>query len=101
MAFAAELGLISAATNTLFCASNWPFLFDRLKSTTFSFVSVDSKFLMYQVELSTFWGLLCLVAIPLLFFRTGTGVVVGPSGKFRLIGFCHVFTALGISLTFR
>jgi hypothetical protein len=42
---------------------------------------------------------ICLVANPLLFFRTGTGVVAGASGKFCLIGFCHVFTALGISLT--
>jgi hypothetical protein len=60
------------------------------------------KFLMYRVELSTLLGLLCLVAIPFLFFRTGTRVVAdaSPSGKFCLIpGFCRVFTALGILLT--
>jgi hypothetical protein len=76
-------------------ASNWPFLFDRVKLTTFSFVSVDSKLLILTL------GLLGLVTIPFLFFRAGTGVVAGvsPSGKFRLIGFCCVFTALGILLT--
>jgi hypothetical protein len=57
---------------------------------------VDSKLLIL-----TFLGLLRLVAIPFLFFRAGTGVVAGvsPSGKFRLIGFCRVLAALGISLT--
>jgi hypothetical protein len=61
-----------------------------------SFVSVDSKLLIL-----TLLGLLRLVAIPFLFFRAGTGVVasVSPSSKFCLIGFCRVFTALGILLT--
>ncbi len=76
-----NFGCFSSPDCTL-ADSNWPFLSDRVRSTTLC-------------------APLRLVAIPFLFFRAGTGIVDGisPSGKFRLLGFCRVFTALGISLT--
>jgi hypothetical protein len=43
----------------------------------------------------------CFVNIPFLFFWAAAGFVAGagPSGMLHFIGFCLVFTALGMSLT--